>query len=173
MQTEIIKNTAGDVPEMMRIYSEARRAIARFGIDQWQNGYPEEHVIAGDVSLGRSYSLRCGGEICALFAVIDDGEPTYDVIYGGNWLTGPDGRYLAIHRVAVSDAARGQGLSKAIFGFAEELARKDGFDSVRIDTHEGNLAMRHALEKYGFSLCGRIHLANGDPRVAYEKVLTS
>ena len=31
--------------------------------------------------------------------------------------------------------------------------------------------MRRMLEKHGFVHCGTIYLQNGDPRVAYEKVL--
>ena len=31
--------------------------------------------------------------------------------------------------------------------------------------------LKAALEKHGFELCGVIHLKNGDPRVAYEKLL--
>ena len=58
-------------------------------------------------------------------------------------------------------------------GFA--LARTQGFASVRIDTHEGNLPMRRALDKAGFQLCGNIILKDcveaGDPRVAYEIIL--
>jgi hypothetical protein len=31
--------------------------------------------------------------------------------------------------------------------------------------------MRRMLEKHGFLPCGTIFLQNGDPRVAYEKVI--
>ena len=40
---------------------------------------------------------------------------------------------------------------------------------LRIDTHHANKIMQHVLEKNGFRKCGIIHLANGDPRLAYEK----
>ncbi|MBQ7599687.1 MAG: GNAT family N-acetyltransferase [Clostridia bacterium] len=166
---EIVKNTYSDIPEIMQVFAEARRAIARFGIEQWQNGYPDESVVKEDISLGRSYSVRTGGVICGLFSMIEDGEPTYEVITGGEWLSGHDGKYIAVHRVAVSDSMRGRGLSKMIFGYVSEQALKKGFPYIRIDTHEGNLAMRRTLEKNGFFRCGRIFLGNGDPRVAYEK----
>ena len=48
-------------------------------------------------------------------------------------------------------------------------------DSIRIDTHEGNLPMQRALEKSGFARCGTIFLKggaeDGDPRIAFEKLL--
>jgi RimJ/RimL family protein N-acetyltransferase len=55
--------------------------------------------------------------------------------------------------------------------FASDYAKKPGKNSLRIDTHEGNVVMRRMLEKQGFTHCGTIYLANGDKRVAYEKVL--
>ena len=42
---------------------------------------------------------------------------------------------------------------------------------VRVDTHEGNIPMRKMLEKNGFEYCGTIHLLDGQPRVAYEKLV--
>ena len=30
--------------------------------------------------------------------------------------------------------------------------------------------MQHLLEKHGFSYCGIIYLANGDPRLAYQRL---
>ena len=55
--------------------------------------------------------------------------------------------------------------------YLAELARGKGKLSLRIDTHEGNLAMRKMLAKNGFVYCGVIYLAGGDKRVAYERIL--
>jgi len=40
-----------------------------------------------------------------------------------------------------------------------------------VDTHEDNQTMQALLGKHGFSYCGIIHLANGDPRMAYMKTI--
>ena len=69
---EIVKNTYSDNPEIMQVFAEARRAIARFGIEQWQNGYPDESVVKEDISLGGSYSVRTGGVICGLYVAVSD-----------------------------------------------------------------------------------------------------
>ena len=44
-------------------------------------------------------------------------------------------------------------------------------DNVRIDTHADNAIMQHNILKHGFRFCGTILLANGDPRLAYQKLL--
>ena len=43
-------------------------------------------------------------------------------------------------------------------------------ESLRADTHEDNKIMQHLLEKNGFVRCGIIHVEDGTPRVAYQKL---
>ena len=168
---EIRKTCGSDIDSLMEIFCEARRTIATLGIDQWQNGYPSTSVVEEDVARGRSFCVEHEGRVCGTFVLVDR-EPTYDVIQDGHWLTGDDSRdYIAMHRVAVPVAMRGQGVPRLMIDFAAELARHSGKRSIRIDTHHGNVVMRRMLEKNGFSYCGVIYLENGDARVAYEKII--
>lgn len=98
-------------------------------------------------------------------------EPCYHRITHGQWLTGALD-YIAIHRVAVAVAKRGQGLPGMMMSYAADCAVKLGRSALRIDTHRGNVVMRRMLEKQGFQHCGTIYLLNGNPRVAYERLLT-
>jgi len=164
--------TLRDLDRLMPLFEEARGTIAALGIDQWQDGYPSRPVIEEDIRLGRSYVVECNGEMVGTFVLVDDGEVTYNEIFGGRWLTGDDQRcYIAIHRVAVAVARRGSGISTAMLDFAAAHACALGRASLRIDTHEGNVVMRRMLEKHGFTLCGEILLQSGAPRVAYERAL--
>ena len=168
----IRKATAGDLDALMPIFDEARKTIGALGIDQWQDGYPRYADISADIERDRSYCIMIDDKVSGSFAVIDDGEPTYDKIYDGHWLTGDDSRdYIAIHRVAIAVASRGSGASAFMMQYAAELARGIGRKSVRIDTHEGNVVMRRMLEKNGFTYCGVIYLDSGAARVAYEKTV--
>jgi GNAT superfamily N-acetyltransferase len=167
----IRKSDKSDIKFLMPIFEEARRTIAALGIDQWQNGYPSEDVILDDIEKSQSYLCEIDGKVCGTFAMLENGEPTYDKIYDGEWLTGDSKKYIAIHRVAISVISRGSGLSGKMIGHAADFAKSLGRDSLRIDTHRGNVVMRRMLEKNGFSCCGVIYLENGDERVAYERVL--
>ena len=173
----IRKTTVYDIDAVMAVIEEARRTIAALGIDQWQNGTPNRAMIEEDVALGQS---RCvvddQGMVVGTFALISNGEPTYDRIFEGAWtLADADDAgncgYLAIHRVAIAVAKRGSGISTAILDCAAQTARELGRHSLRIDTHRGNVVMRRMLEKHGFAHKGTIYLQNGDPRVAYERIL--
>ncbi len=171
MKITIRKSDMADMPKIQKIFDEARESIRSLGIDQWQNGYPHTEIISEDILKGYSRVLELDGELCATFAVINDGEPTYDKIYQGSWLTGDSDNYIAIHRVAILISARGGGISDKIIEYACDFAENLGRTSLRIDTHKGNIVMRKMLEKNGFFHCGTIYLASGEERVAYEKPL--
>lgn len=163
-----------DLDVLPAMYDEGRAAIARFGIDQWQNGYPAREDIEKDIAddvLWVSEDPAFPGKIASVFALIFTGEPTYDRIIDGQWLTGDSHNYAAIHRITVSPHFRNRGIAGQTMDFGKNTARENGFSSLRIDTHQGNLAMRGMLEKNGFTHCGTIFLQSGAPRVAYEILL--
>ncbi len=163
-----------DIEKLIELYNKGRAAIARLGIDQWQNGYPARADIEKDIAddvLWVAEDTDRPGELASVMALIFTGEPTYDVITDGQWLTGDTHNYAAIHRITVSPDFRGKGVAGATMRFGMDLAKEAGFTSLRIDTHKGNTAMRGMLEKNGFTHCGTIFLASGETRVAYEQRL--
>ncbi len=171
MELTFRRTEAKDTDRLMELFGKASATMALLGIDQWQDGYPSRELIEGDIAEGRSYVVLCGGKIIGTTVLLADGEPDYEKIYDGKWLTDGKG-YLTIHRITVDPEARGTGAASAIFAYAKKVAKERGLGSVRVDTHRGNIPMRRSLEKNGFIHCGSIYLrANGRHRVAYEKVL--
>lgn len=171
-----------DIDTIMSIIAQARASLAALGIDQWQGGYPHRGIIEADLSRGESYAVVENDEnspIIATVMVSFRGEPDYDVIDHGAWLT--DGTsdcpcYGTIHRVAVDAACTGRGVASFLLAQAEEVARAGGRQSVRIDTHPGNEPMHRLLAKCGFTRCGTIYIAHVEEgsipeRIAYEKLL--
>jgi GNAT superfamily N-acetyltransferase len=158
-----------DIDRIMQIIADARESIGRLGIDQWQYGYPTRDIVKEDIVLERGFVVENDGEICATFALMLHGEPTYKKIYCGAWIG--DGEYIALHRIAIESKHRGQGIAERIVAFLSEYSNENGYSSVRVDTHDGNLPMRKMLEKNGFEYCGTIHLLDGQERVAYEKLV--
>ena len=180
INAKIRKTEACDIDALMEIIAEARGTIAALGIDQWQDGYPQRSVIEADVAGDVSYCFEDtnSGRILGTFAVFENGEPFYDRIIDGEWRTGEslsslgeNVTYTAVHRVAISVASRGSGLSRKMIDFVGEMAKGKGKKSLRIDTHEGNVVMRKMLEKFDFKHCGTIFVDGGAARVAYEKLI--
>ncbi len=166
--------TSDDLPAVMRIIADAQGDFRARGIDQWQNGYPNEQVIRRDIARGESYVV-CNEavEIVATAMITFAPDPNYEVIYDGEWLA-PDAQcYATIHRIAVDLSARGQGIAEWIVRQTERMCRKRGADSLRIDTHRDNRSMQRVAEKNGMTLCGTIYLADGAERLAYEKIMNN
>lgn len=161
---------ACDLDAIITLISHARQAIARLGIDQWQDGYPEPELLARDIESGIGCVFEVDGIIAGYMVPLAEPEPVYNAL-DGEWIN-RDAPYLTVHRMAIDDGYRGTGLSSQMLAYAEALARDQGMKSVRVDTHRGNLAMRGLLAKCGFVYCGEVvyEVSAGDPiRVAYEK----
>ncbi len=150
----------GDLPRVLAIYAYARGQMKRNGNpDQWKDDRPPLSLIERDLENRTGFVLVEKGQIVAVFAFLLGEDPTYRQIEGA-WLN--DEPYGTLHRVA-SGGARG-GVLKDILAFCESCA-----GNVRVDTHADNKIMRHLLEKYGYSRCGIIQIADGSPRIAYQK----
>lgn len=156
--------TTEDLPIIMHLIEEGRKKmIAQGNTRQWTKGHPTQEQVLEDISRGYSYLIMENYEAVCTFALVAGPDETYAKIYDGSWPN--DDPYYVIHRVASSPSARG--MMRQILDYAFTKA-----STIRIDTHEDNHTMRCLLEKNGFTYCGIIHLANGDPRLAFAKTIT-
>ncbi|MBQ7010384.1 MAG: GNAT family N-acetyltransferase [Clostridia bacterium] len=160
---DVIRAGTVHVPMIEDIYEDARRFMRSTGnMKQWVGGYPSREVICEDIERERLFLCVEGGEILAVFCYFYGDDPTYAKIYNGSWKN--DERYGVIHRIAVSDKARG--LRVAPFCFEWCFAR---CKNLKIDTHRDNIPMQRSLANNMFEYCGIIYLENGDERLAYQR----
>lgn len=158
----IRKTVEADLEAIGKIYENAKKFMRETGNpNQWNSGTPNIQTAREDMEKGIGYVVEKEGEILAVFMFSQEKDPTYAKIYEGEWLS--NAPYGVIHRIAV--AKQGQG----VVGYCiNECFARCG--NLRIDTHRDNLPMQRALLKHGFEYCGIIHLANGDERLAYQKL---
>ena len=150
-----------DLPEIVKIYEHARAFMRQNGNpNQWGNNNPPISVLERDIHAGQLYLLEEGAMIQGVFAFIIGEDPTYRVINGA-WHS--DEIYGTIHRIA--SAGKRRGIFPACVEYCE---KRIGY--LRIDTHEDNRIMQQLVEKHGFWQCGIIHLADGSPRIAYDRL---
>ena len=160
----IQKAKLSQLSQIMTVYAKARQFMAQNGNPtQWGDAYPPEEMIRQDILTGKCFVNLEGNLIRAVFYFAVEVDPTYSYIDGA-WCN--DAPYGVIHRIAVGES--GKGVAAECFRFAESLCA-----NIRIDTHENNIPMQHCLMKNGFSRCGIIYLEDGDPRIAYQKVVNN
>lgn len=159
---EIRKSRVEDLDRMMEIYAAARAFMASKGNPgQWGDGYPARAVLEEDIALGRSYVVLEDEKVVGTFVFFIGHEPVYDVITSGAWHA--EKPYGVIHRIASDGMTRGVG--RVSFDFCATQT-----DYIRIDTHEKNLPMQQALQRYGFQRCGDILYAPGKERIGFDFV---
>ena len=159
-----------DITDIMQVMEAAKKIMRSSGnMHQWADSYPSEAVIISDMEKHGGYVIEEGdgedqstGRIVGYFAFLPSPEPTYSKIYDGQW-TDDTLPYHVIHRIASYPDVHGIFSDVMDFCFSHDV-------NSRIDTHKDNRIMQHNIEKHGFSYCGIIYLANGDERMAYQRL---
>ena len=152
-----------DITSIMEIMDAAKSIMRSSGnMHQWTGGYPSESVIMGDMENDGGFVVEEDGLLIAYFAFLTSPEPTYNKIYEGVWLDDKQ-PYHVVHRIASYPHVHHIFHDIMDFCFSHDR-------NIRIDTHRDNTIMQHCITKYGFTYCGIIYLANGDERLAYQKL---
>lgn len=158
---EIRRAVMDELSEIQAVYEYARNFMAQTGNpNQWGKTNPTEAVVVGHIEKGHLYVMEQDGGIVGVFAFIPGVDPTYGSIEG-SWHS--DEPYSTIHCVASNGKVKG--MFAKVVEYCEKHSRH-----LRIDTYKDNLIMQRAIEKQGFSYCGIIYLANGSPRMAYDRI---
>ena len=150
-----------DLDRLMEIFGHAREFMRSVGNpNQWINGYPQRELIEAEIEAGHCQVCRNeDNRVVATFCFIAGPDPTYSYIEG-EWPN--DEPYHVIHRVASDGTCHG--VMAQVVDWCAERSR-----CLRADTHADNKVMQRALENSGFRRCGIIYVANGTPRIAYQR----
>ncbi|MCQ2009974.1 GNAT family N-acetyltransferase [Sporolactobacillus sp. STSJ-5] len=172
MTTYLRKATSHDFPEIKKIIDEAKLLLKADGIDQWQDGYPDDATLKEDIAQEISHVLIVDGRVAGTGVLFAKIEPAYEAIESGSWIQTSASSYASIHRVALSPDYRGRHLASSLMTFLITAAALNGHTDIRIDTHPENPRMQHVIKQAGFEYRGVVHLdmPNGK-RWAYQLVL--
>ncbi len=150
-----------DLAQILEIYRYARGFMERTGNpNQWGKNHPPQQQLEADLRHRKLFAVCEGEKIRGVFYFHVGEDPTYGVIRDGQWNS--DREYGTIHCIA-SDGSGG--ILKACVAYCEKLC-----PYLRIDTHKDNRVMQAAVEKLGFRYCGIIYIADGSPRLAYDRI---
>lgn len=137
---DVEQGTPDDVAGAVELLDGARRWLRDRSIDQWRHAIPAEVVLA-DAGRGELFVVRGRRGLEAIATITDHDAETW----------GADGTpALYVHRLAVAQASRGQGLGQALLGWtsARAAARHKAF--VRLDCADDNHGLRRFYESQGF-----------------------
>ena len=160
--------TAADTDRCWLILQQGKAQMFREGKHQWTEAYPSRQSVETDIANGNAYVIERQGSVIAYGAVIANGEPAYQQI-ADLWLTNAD--YVVVHRLAVADEAKRQGVAARYFHHVEQYAISHNIHSIKVDTNHDNFYIQHLMRSLGFTLCGEVTYGPRGERLAYEKTL--
>lgn len=162
------KATSEDLEFIWTIINQAKAQMERLGSTQWSKEYPAIETIEADIAREEGYVLCRNGEILTYGVVSFAGEAAYDTI-DGKWSN--DLPYLIVHRLAVAEHCKKQGLALQFMLQAEEIARAKGISNFRVDTKYDNAYMLRLIDKMGFRYSGDVVYRADQHRKAFEKTI--
>lgn len=152
--------TMTDLDALQMLFAQGRAFMKKNGnAVQWKNHHPSAELLISDIAAAKSYVCVEDERIIGSFVLQFGDDPTYAVIEG-RWKNSLP--YATMHRV-VSDGSYPRLFDEMVrWSFAK-------ISNLRADTHALNLPMQKALLRNGFRYCGVIYVADGSPRLAYQK----
>jgi ribosomal protein S18 acetylase RimI-like enzyme len=137
------------------------------GIFQWNDSYPSLSTFENDVTNNWLYVNIKEEEIigCICISIFMDKE-----YHSVKWLTNNN---IYIHRLAVDPTHQKMGYAQEMMSFAESFARKNNYDSIRLDTFSKNIRNQHFYQQREYKKLGNIFFPNQSeyPFYCYELVL--
>lgn len=157
-----------DIPLIMDILDDGRRAQRAAGFRQWEDGYPPREAVEADVEARRGYLFEVDERPAGYACIIVD-DPDYASVVHCFRLQGP---FAVIHRMAIAHTFCGKGFARLFFALLEAEVRRRGVEIVRVDTAYENKTMQHLMDSLGYDCLGHTDFCWG-PRITYEKSLES
>lgn len=165
----IRKATYLDIDAILKV----TKACAQYMIDkhifQWNESYPNRAAFINDVERGELYVLEVENHIIGAITISTYMDSEYIPV---KWLTSNNNN-LYIHRLAVQPKQQGKGHAQKLMNYAEEMAIKNNYSSIRLDTFSKNERNQKFYELRGYKKLGEIFFPkqSEDPFYCYELVL--
>jgi ribosomal protein S18 acetylase RimI-like enzyme len=158
----------------LEIVEEIARACAKDmikkNIFQWNEYYPSKNVFKNDIENQDLYVGLINSKVisCIMFSSFKD-EVYTDI----KWLKS-DSKNLYIHRLAVHPTFQKKGFASKMMDFAENYAKINNFNSVRLDTFSQNPRNNKFYKSRKYIKLGDVYFPKQSsfPFHCYEKLIT-
>ncbi len=165
----IRKAILSDLDVIHKLTQSCAQAMIAKGIYQWNEHYPKRERFEKDIQLQELYVFEKDAVIIGTIVLTEIMDEEYIPI---QWLT-KNNNNLYIHRLAVDPEYWGKGYAQQLMDFAEDYARKNNYESVRLDTFSQNTRNQKFYETRGYQRLGNIYFPKQSeyPFYCYELIL--
>ena len=168
MKTEIIKAEEEHLLEIMFIYKLNSEDLISKGFTHWNSAYPSYIKVRNNVLNGQVYLLKKNYGTVGVITLNDEQDASYSNL---TWKSAPHA--LVVHRIAVIPFFQNKGFGTELLQFAEQFARDNNFQSIRLDTYTKNQTTENFFSKRGYTKVGEIaHSQDLNLYTCYEKTIS-
>jgi ribosomal protein S18 acetylase RimI-like enzyme len=132
-----------DVPNIRLLVNSSYKELADMGLN-YTATYQDEQITLERISKGRAFLLEKEGTL--LGTVLLKRE---------NWFTGKNSAYVS--QLAVAPTMKRQRLGSLLMDLCEDLAIKEGFESIQLDTAKPAQHLVSWYKKRGYKIVGETH----------------
>lgn len=154
-----------DLNDLLRIARNATQHMEKNGIFQWDDSYPNRNILETDIQREHTRVIENEGNIAGFITVDEEESPEYKNI-AWSFL----GRVLVIHRLTIDPAHQGKKFASRLMDYAEEEAKSNGYDTVRLDAFTKNPIAVSLYEKRGYRNAGTVQFRKGQ-FYCFEKLI--
>jgi ribosomal protein S18 acetylase RimI-like enzyme len=138
------------------------------GLEQWPDWYPDENVLNNDINESSLFVAEEKDKIIGMVVLNPEVPEIYKTI---QWKINSK-KINSIHRLAVHPIYKTPGLAKELVKYVEELASRNGYTAIRLDTYSENMAANKFYRKMGYQYAGDINLTfMPGPYHCFEKAI--
>ena len=141
-----------DLDKIMKIINETVKEMNENGNFQWDKSYPNREVFINDIKEETLYTVvNDSDEVTGLAVANFESFKEYENL---EWKS--DKEDYVIHRLAVDNAYRNEGVAAFLMENIEKEIIKKGKSFMRTDTNSKNLKAQKFFEKIGYKFVGEI-----------------
>ena len=168
----MIKNASiSDLEQFHVLTKRCAKNMIENGIFQWNEKYPSKEVLQKDIELQQIWKLVENDVIVGIIVLTEIEDLEYKNV---KWLT-KNYKNLYIHRLAIHPNFQGKGYAQKLMDFAEDFAKENKYNSIRLDTFSQNKRNLQFYEKRNYTKLEAIYFPKQSehPFYCYEKVLNA
>lgn len=154
---KIRKSELGDLKEIMDIFSKAISTMNDNNIHQWDEKYPTKDIFEQDILKKQMYAGIKDNTIVSVVVVNYEFDEQYK---NGNWKYSNE-RFAVVHRLCVNPVYQNQKLGKNTMLMIEDLLKKEGIGSIRLDAFSLNPYALKMYQKLGYEKVGETNWRKG------------
>lgn len=158
-QEEIIYKIAeeSEIDEIFNMYRLAIQKMYEIGIDQWDEQYPDRQILTEDINKKELIVGKIKDKICLAYVINRDYDDEYKTC---NWEYA-DSKFCIIHRFCVNPDFQNRGLARQTIPHIEKVCKKNGFETIRLDSFTKNPYATKLYDKSGYNIVGHAHWRKG------------